>query len=215
MTCLMFPFGDASWQPVAVVVDAALGLIVSAAELFVAAAAATASRHPTASAQRAPSVLRLIDVLPSCRWPRGTYRDPFRMATVGSGRSGCDVVRAASAGRRRAGALEPLGPGGAEEAPGRGLHEAHPVVHLLEDGLRGLAGLLGAAAQQALELRLVAAELLVGVPDRLEELDHRLADVDLEGAVALPVVAGLDRLPGLAGRHRHDPDEGPDSRRLR
>src|SRR5437763_5953557 len=60
MTCLMFPFGDASWHPLAVddAVEAAV-LIVSAAALFVAPAAATVSRHPSASAQRTP-ILRLL-----------------------------------------------------------------------------------------------------------------------------------------------------------
>src|SRR5205807_6100818 len=123
----------------------------------------------------------------------GTYRDPFPVATA----RGVDVV---------ATWLEPLRPGGAEEAPGLGFHEAHPVVHLLEHRLRGLARLLSSSRQQALELRLVAAELLVGVPDRVEELDHRLSHVDLEGAVALAAVAALDRFQFLAAPDRHDLD---------
>src|SRR5919202_5239529 len=75
--------------------------------------------------------------------------------------------------------LEPLGARRAEEAAARRLHEAHPVVHLLEHRLGGLARLLGAAREQALELGLVRAQLLVRAVDRLEELDHRPADVDL------------------------------------
>src|SRR5437588_767775 len=202
MTCVTFPFGDASWQPVVAVDDAALAPIVSAAEPFVAKAAASASRHPTASAQRTPNLLRLIEFSPLCRWRGGTYRDPFPVATA----RGEDVV---------ATWLEPLRPGGAEEAPGLGFHEAHPVVHLLEHRLRGLARLLSSSRQQALELRLVAAELLVGVPDRVEELDHRLADVDLEGAVALAVVVGLDRFRPLGARDRPALDGPPGSGRCR
>src|SRR5919201_494553 len=40
MTCLTFPFGEASWQPVVAADDAALGPILSAADPFAATPAA-------------------------------------------------------------------------------------------------------------------------------------------------------------------------------
>src|SRR5205823_2857886 len=85
MTCLTFPFGEASWQPVAVVVadDAALAPIVSAAALFVAPAAATVSRHPSASAQRTPILLRLsMWSLPLGRGTRANYSPCARKAMI-------------------------------------------------------------------------------------------------------------------------------------
>ena len=66
-----------------------------------------------------------------------------------------------------------------------------------------IASSVGAEAARALsaptreqppELRLVGAERLVALPDRVEQLDDRLGHVLLELAVALPVVAALDRV---------------------
>src|SRR2546423_2933155 len=64
MTCLTFPFGEASWQLVVVVEDVARVPIVRAAEPFVATAAASASTQPAVSAASTPSLLLLIDVSP-------------------------------------------------------------------------------------------------------------------------------------------------------
>ena len=64
-------------------------------------------------------------------------------------------------------------------------------------GVGGGRGLLGTLAQQPLELAGIRRQLLVAQPHRLQERDHRLGDVRLELAVALAVVAVLDRL----GRH--------------
>src|SRR5206468_3336964 len=85
--------------------------------------------------------------------------------------------------------------------------EAHPLVHLLERRRRGLARLLGALREQPLELARVGHQLLVAQAHRLEQRDDRLADVLLERAVALAVVAGLDRRGILAIRDGHDLDQ--------
>src|SRR5947208_1154883 len=73
-------------------------------------------------------------------------------------------------------------------------HEPHPLVHGLERGRGGGTRLVGADGEQPPELRLVGAERLVALPDRVEQLDDRLRHVRLELAVALPVVAALDRV---------------------
>src|SRR5438105_14596745 len=107
MTCLTFPFGEASWQPLAVAVAVdAVGLTVSAAALFVAPAAATVSRHPSASAQRTPIRLRLIRFLPSLSMDRAQRiaigYDRQRRAgedSVATRLKPC--VKALSVGRRR------------------------------------------------------------------------------------------------------------------
>src|SRR3954454_9868805 len=85
--------------------------------------------------------------------------------------------------------------------------EAHPVVHRLERGCRCGARLLGAEREQASELRLVPADLLVTARDRVEQLDDRLGYVSLERPVARAVVAGLDLSEALARRDRHDLDQ--------
>src|SRR3954468_1691090 len=79
-----------------------------------------------------------------------------------------------------------------------GPHEAHALVHLLERRCGGRARLLGAAAEHGAQLRLVGAQLLVALLDRRQQLDDRLGHVLLELAVALAVVARLDRGDGLA-----------------
>src|SRR2546421_8863397 len=144
MTCLMFPCGDASWHPDAV--DAARN-VSGAAALVVAPAAATASRHPSASAQRTPSFLRLnMCSLPFGSWNR-VQPTPFVHGRQRAG--GKDPVAVG---------LQPARPCGAEEAARLGLHEAHDVVHPVERRLRGLPRLLGAAGEQSLELGGVAPE---------------------------------------------------------
>src|SRR2546427_12465652 len=144
MTCLMFPCGDASWQPAA---DDVAALIVSAAALFVAPAAATVSRHPSASAHRTPSFLRLN----MCSLPFGSWKreQPTPFPDARQHASGEDPV---------AFGLQASRPRGAEKAARLGLDEAHHVVHPVERRLRRVPRLLGAAREQALELDGIAAQ---------------------------------------------------------
>src|SRR5207253_2358739 len=69
-----------------------------------------------------------------------------------------------------------------------GAREAHAFVHRLERRGGRLAGLVGAAREQAAELRLVGADLLVASADRLEDFDDRLGDGLLEPTVTPAVV---------------------------
>src|SRR5438876_10602836 len=66
-------------------------------------------------------------------------------------------------------------------------NETHALVHLRQGGARGGAGLVGACREQAGELVVVAAVLVVAGLDRLEERDHGLGDVCLELPVATAV----------------------------
>ena len=77
-----------------------------------------------------------------------------------------------------------------------------------------VGGLLGAEAHQPRELSFVGAQRAVALLQRREQLDDRLADVLLELAVALAVVARLDLGDRRAGRHRHDLDQVRDARLL-
>src|SRR5438876_6538826 len=140
MTCLMFPFGDASWHP-DVVEAAAVRNVSGAAAPLVAPAAATTSRHPSASAQRMPSFPRL-DMCSLPFWVvERVQPTPFAHA------------------RQRAGGKDPFAVGlqaaracRAEEAARLGLHEAHDLVHAVERRLRGVPRLLGASGDQSLQL---------------------------------------------------------------
>src|SRR2546423_13579517 len=89
--------------------------------------------------------------------------------------------------------------------------EPHALVHLRERRRRRRAGLLRAQRQQTLQLGRVGAELAVAGLDRADELDHGLGDVGLEVAVALAVIARLDRVRRLTRRDGHDRDEILDS----
>src|SRR5437868_7263217 len=85
-----------------------------------------------------------------------------------------------------------------------GAGEAHSLVHLLERRRRSGASLLRALGEQALELGGVAAQVVVAGQDRVEQCDHGLGDVRLEGAVAAAAVASLELPDRLAGGHGHE-----------
>src|SRR5262245_34649790 len=90
--------------------------------------------------------------------------------------------------------------------------EADVLVRAPERLRRDRVGLLGAPREDLAQLIRGAAELPVPEPDGVEQLDDGLGDVLLERAVAGAVVARLDRLRRLAGRHGHDLDEVRDPR---
>src|SRR5947208_1369931 len=96
MTCLIFPFADASWQVLVgadAVDDVPRAPIVRAA--FVAVAAASASRPPSASAHRRTNRFGLsIEFSPLSSVTARTYSDSF-LSAIGVGE---DVVMT----RRRA-----------------------------------------------------------------------------------------------------------------
>src|SRR6185312_9406567 len=124
--------------------------------------------------------------------PENTSRSSSRSAT-------CIVLRTlttASDGRRRSDAHR--GPDLGQGLAGHG------------------AGLLGAGAEDVLQRRLVAAQLLVALAHRGEPLDDRLGGRGLEVAVAARVGhVGLDLLGGDAARDRLDLDEVRDARLVR
>ena len=106
-----------------------------------------------------------------------------------------------SGGRSPAPRSTGFGAGCAESTRPLEAHEAHALVHRLERGRGGRAGLVGPGAEQADELGWIVAERVVALLDRLEQLDDRLGDVALELPVAAAVVARLDRL-GASRRWR-------------
>src|SRR5215217_2393610 len=190
---------------------------------------ALASREPTievfatttSPADKAKSTMNSSGRLPSVDWRTPVIAGPKRSPTASVA---IEITHASPARARAATRNVTTGSASAKcrtpaasvarKAPARTplrSDKPHSLVHRGQGRRRLLARLLRPRGEQPAQLVRICAQLDVALTDRLQQRDHGLADVLLEPAVAVPVVASLDRVDRLAGRHVHDLDQVRDT----